>query len=107
MAHSELELSKQGVREVGSELLLQSDDSFEYLLAYGATGYRTFRVALQAADQHFEAATTSDGAAVFPDVANALAVSFEVRVHEIKAGPFVQSFRRPEFRLDAEKSVAK
>jgi hypothetical protein len=39
-------------------------------------------------DQHFEATTTSDGAAVFPDVANARAVPFEVRVCAIEAGPF-------------------
>src|ERR1700692_3333142 len=29
----------QGVREVGSELLLKSDGSFEYMLAYGAADY--------------------------------------------------------------------
>ena len=128
----------QGVREVGSELLLKSDGSFEYMLAYGAADYwakgtwrhennsvvlnsagrkeapfrllrseagkpgrirvwviskngigvENIRVALQAADRHFEATTTSDAVAVFPDVANARAVAFEVRVYTIKAGPF-------------------
>jgi hypothetical protein len=29
----------QGVREVGSELLLKSDGSFEYMLTYGAADY--------------------------------------------------------------------
>ena len=29
----------QGVMEVGSELLLKSDGSFEYMLAYGAADY--------------------------------------------------------------------
>jgi hypothetical protein len=128
----------QGVMEVGSELLLKSDGSFEYMLAYGAADYcakgtwrhenngvvlnsagrkeapfrllrsevgkpgricvwviskdghgvENIRVGLLAADQHFEATTTSDGAAVFPDEADARAVAFEVRVYSIKAGPF-------------------
>ena len=128
----------KGAREVGSELLLKSDGSFEYMLAYGAADYwakgtwrhennsvvlnsagrkeapfrllrseagkpgttrvwvigknghgvEDIQVSLQAADQHFEATTTSDGVAVFPDVADARAVAFEVRVYAIKAGPF-------------------
>ena len=128
----------QGVMEVGSELLLKSDGSFEYMLAYGAADYwakgtwrhkddsvvltsadrkeapfrflrsetgkpgkicvwvlgkdghgvENIQVALQTVDQHFKATTTSDGAAVFPDVANARAVAFEVPVYSIKAGPF-------------------
>jgi hypothetical protein len=128
----------QGVREVGSELLLKPDGSFEYMLAYGAADYwakgtwrrenhsvvlnsvgtkeapfrllrseagrpgrirvwvigknghgvEHIRVTLQATDGHFEATTTSDGAAVFPDIANARAVAFEVRVYAIEAGPF-------------------
>ena len=128
----------QGVREVGSQLLLKSDGSFEYMLAYGAADYwakgtwryennsvilnsagrkeppfrllrseagkpgrirvwviskngigvENIRVALQAADRHFEATTTSDGAAAFPGVAHARAVAFEVPVYSIKAGPF-------------------
>jgi hypothetical protein len=128
----------QGVREVGSELLLKSDGTFEYMLAYGAADYwakgtwrhenesvvlnstgrkeapfrllrseagkpggirvwviskngqgvENIRVALHTADQQFEARTTSDGAAVFPDVSNARAVSFEVQVYDIKSGPF-------------------
>ena len=128
----------QDVTEVGSELSLKSDGSFEYMLAYGAADYwakgtwrhennsvvlnsagrkeapfrllrseagkpgrirvwvinkngqgvENIQVALQAANQHFDATTTSDGAAVFPDVANARAVSFEVRVYSIEAGPF-------------------
>jgi hypothetical protein len=129
----------QGVMEVGSELLLKSDGSFEYMLAYGAADYwdkgtwrsqdncvvlnssgekeapfrllrseagkpgricvwvigmnghgvENIQVALQAADQHFDATTNSEGAAEFPDVANAAAVAFEVPVYSIKAGPFV------------------
>src|SRR5258707_15455356 len=100
----------KGVMEVGSEVLLKSDGSFEYMLAYGAADYwakgtwrhennsvvlncagrkeapfrllrseagkpgrirlwviskngigvENIRVALQAADRHFEATTTSD-----------------------------------------------
>jgi hypothetical protein len=128
----------RGVMEVGSELLLKSDGSFEYMLAYGAADYwakgtwrykgnrvvlnsigkeaapfrflrseagkpgkicvwvidkdgrgvENIQVTLQTVDQHFEATTTSEGAAVFPDVANARAVACEVPVYSIKAGPF-------------------
>jgi len=127
-----------GVMEVGSELLLRSDGSFEYMLVYGAADYwakgtwrqkddsvvlnstgrkeapfrflrseagrpgeicvwvigkdghgvENIQVALQTIDQHLEATTTPDGAAVFPGVANARAVVFEVPVYSIKAGPF-------------------
>jgi uncharacterized protein len=126
------------VMEVGSELLLKSDGSFEYALTYGAADYwakgtwqhednrvvlnsagtkkapfrflrsdagkpgkiciwvigengrgvENIQVALQTADQHFEATTTSDGAAVFPELANARTVTFEVPVYSITAGPF-------------------
>ena len=51
-------------------------------------GVENIQVALQTVDQHFKATTTSDGAAVFPDVANARTVAFEVPVYSIKAGPF-------------------
>ena len=128
----------RGVMEVGSELLLKSDGTFEYALAYGAADYwakgtwrqednrvvlnsagtkkapfrflrseagkpgkiciwvigengrgvENIQVALQTADQHFEATTTSDGAAVFPGVANARTVTFEVPVYSTTAGPF-------------------
>jgi hypothetical protein len=127
-----------GVMEVGSELLLKADGSFEYMLVYGAAdfwakgtwqhkdnsvvldsagkkeapfrflrsaaggsgkicvwvigkdghGVENIQVALQTVDQHFEATTTSDGAALFPDVAHARTVTFEVPVYSIKAGPF-------------------
>ena len=127
-----------GVMEVGSELLLNPDGTFEYMLAYGAADYwakgtwrlednsvvlnsagkkeapfsflrseagnpakvcvwvigkngqgvENIQVKLQTADQHLEATTTSDGAAVFPDAINPRAVSFEVPVYSIKAGPF-------------------
>ena len=127
-----------GVMEVGSELLLKSDGSFEYMLVYGAADYwakgtwrqkensvvlnsdgkkeapfrflrseagkpgeirvwvlgkdghgvENIQVALQTVDQHLEATTTSDGSALFPGVANAQAVAFEVPVYSIKAGPF-------------------
>ena len=129
----------RGVMEVGSELLLKPDGSFEYMLVYGAADYwdkgtwryeyncvvlnssgkkeapfrllrseagkpgricvwvigmngrgvENIQVALQAADQRFEATTNSDGAAEFPDVTNPAAIAFEVPVYSIKAGPFV------------------
>ena len=128
----------QGVREVGSELELKPDGSFEYMLAYGAADYwakgtwrqegnavilhsagkeeEPFRllrsdagkpgrirvwvmgkngrgvanihVGLQAGDEHLEASTDSEGAAVFPDTAKPKAVAFEVRVYSLQAGPY-------------------
>jgi hypothetical protein len=127
-----------GVMEVGSELWLQPDGSFEYMLAYGAADYwargtwshdgnavvlnsagkeealflllrseagkagrirvwvmgknghgvANIKVGLQTAGEPLEATTDSDGAAVFPDVASAHAVTFEVRVYSVEAGPF-------------------
>jgi hypothetical protein len=41
-----------------------------------------------AADKHYQANTDADGAAVFPDAAKAHAVSFEVLVYSLEAGPF-------------------
>jgi hypothetical protein len=128
----------QGVMEVGSELLLKPDGTFEYMLAYGAADYwakgswkrdgdsvilhsagkevEPFRllrsdagkpgrirvwvmgnngkgvanihVRVKAGDEHLEATTDSDGAAVFPDTAKPKAVYFEVRVYQLEAGPF-------------------
>jgi hypothetical protein len=128
----------RGVMEVGSELLLKSDGTFEYMLAYGAADYwakgtwrqennhvvlnsagskeapfrllrsevgatgkirvwvigknghgvENIEVALDAAGQHFDARTTSDGLAEFPSAAKPRAVTFEVPVYSIKAGPF-------------------
>ena len=128
----------QGVMEVGSELMLKPDGTFEYMLAYGAADYwakgtwkkdgnavilhstgkeeppfrllrgeagkpgrirvwvlgqngkgvANIHVGLQAGDKPLEATTDSDGAAVFPDAPNAHAVTFEVRVYSLEAGPF-------------------
>jgi hypothetical protein len=129
----------QGVMEVGSELMLKPDGTFEYMLAYGAADYwakgtwrkdgnavilhstgkeeppfrllrseagkpggirvwvlgqngkgvANIHVGLEAGDQTLESTTDANGAAVFPDAANAHAVTFEVRVYSLKAGPFV------------------
>jgi uncharacterized protein len=144
----------QGVMEVGSELLLKSDGTFEYGLTYGAADYwakgtwrqennsvvlnsagrkevpfrllrseagkpgttrlwvvgkngegvEDIQVSLQAGDQHFEATTTSDGSAVFPDVATARTVDFEVPVYAIKAGPFEldPSYNAFYFEIDGD-----
>jgi hypothetical protein len=128
----------RGVMEVGSELLLKPDGTFEYMLAYGAADYwakgtwkqegkdvvlhssgkeeppfRLLRseagkpgrirvwvlgqngkgvpnihVVLKAGEQHLEATTDANGAAVFPDDPKAEAVFFEVRVYSVEAGPF-------------------
>jgi len=51
-------------------------------------GVENIQVALQTANQQFEATTTSDGGALFPDAADARTVVFEVPVYSIKAGPF-------------------
>jgi hypothetical protein len=129
----------QGVREVGSELELKPDGTFEYMLAYGAADYwakgtwrlegnavilhsaakeeepfrllksddgksgrirvwvmgknghgvANIRVGLLSADQqHLEATTDSEGAAVFPDTSKPKSVDFEVRVYSLRAGPY-------------------
>ena len=128
----------RGVMEVGSELMLKPDGTFEYMLAYGAADYwakgtwkkdgdavilhstgkeeppfrlvrseagkpgsirvwvlgqngkgvPNIHVGLQAGDKPLEATTDSDGVAVFPDAPNAHAVTFEVRVYQLEAGPF-------------------
>ena len=127
-----------GVMEVGSELMLNPDGTFEYMLAYGAADYwakgtwkqdgkavilhssgkeeppfrltkseagkpgrirvwvigknskgiPNIHVGLQADKEHLEANTDSEGAAVFPDTAKPSAVSFEVRVYSVEAGPY-------------------
>ena len=59
-----------------------------WVLGKNGHGVENIQVALQTVDEHFEATTTSDGAAAFPGVAHARAVAFEVPVYSIKAGPF-------------------
>jgi hypothetical protein len=140
----------RGVMEVGSELLLKPDGTFEYMLAYGAADYwakgtwrhegdavilnsagkeeaafrllrseagkpgrirvwvmgknghgvANIRVGLKVGDQHLEATTDSDGAAVFPDAKGARAVSFEVRVYSVQAGPFDGSASDRDFYFE-------
>lgn len=140
----------RGVMEVGSELLLKPDSTFEYMLAYGAADYwakgtwrrqgdavilnsagkeeapfrllrsevgkagrirvwvmgknghgvANIRVELRPGEQHFEAMTDSDGAAVFPDGKGARAVSFEVRVYSVRAGPFDGSASDRDFYFE-------
>ena len=142
----------RGVMEVGSELLLKSDGTFEYMLAYGAADYwakgtwrqennnvvlnstgrteapfrllrseagepgkirvwvmgkdghgvENVQVALQAADEHFDARTTSTGVAVFPYVAEKRAVTFEVPVYSIKAGPFEINASNNDFYFEID-----
>jgi hypothetical protein len=127
-----------GVMEVGSELMLKPDGTFEYMLAYGAADYwakgtwkqesnavilhsdgkeeppfrltksepgkpgrirvwvngkngngiANIHVGLQAGKDQLKATTDSDGAAVFPDMVKPSAVSFEVRVYSVEAGPY-------------------
>ena len=59
-----------------------------WVIGKNGHGVENIQVALQAADQNFEATTNSDGAAEFPNAADARAVAFEVRVYSVKAGPF-------------------
>src|ERR1035437_3201314 len=59
-----------------------------WVMGKNGRGVANIRVELKAGDEHFEATTDSDGAAVFPDAKGARAVSFEVRVYSVRAGPF-------------------
>jgi len=127
-----------GMMEVGSEMLLKPDGTFEFMLAYGAADYWAkgtwrrerdavrlsssgkkeepfrflrsepgtagrirvtvlgkngrgvphIRVTLQADGGESEATTDNEGAAVFQHAPKAHAVSFEVRVYDLQAGPF-------------------
>jgi hypothetical protein len=58
------------------------------VLSKNGRGVPHIRVTLHAASGESEATTTDDGAAVFPDVPDPRAVSFEVRVYDVRAGPF-------------------
>jgi len=139
-----------GVMEVGSELMLKPDGTFEYMLAYGAADYwakgtwqkddnavilhstgkeeppfkllrseegkpgsihvwvlgqngkgvANIDVGLEAGEQKLEARTDSDGVAVFPDSPNAHAVTFEVRVYSLKAGPFPIDAAKKDFYFE-------
>ena len=51
-------------------------------------GVPHIRVTLHAAGGDSEATTSAEGAAVFADVAEPRGVSFEVRVYDVRAGPF-------------------
>ena len=51
-------------------------------------GIPHIRVTLHAEGGESEATTDNEGAAVFEDVAKPRAVSFEVRVYQVEAGPF-------------------
>jgi len=140
----------RGVREVGSELLLKPDGTFEFMLAYGAADYwakgawrregsavilqssgkpgepfrllrsepgkagririwvlglnergvPNIKVRLKAGDQQLDATTDSDGAAVFPDLPDARAVAFEVRVYQIETGPFAIDPKLKDFYFE-------
>jgi hypothetical protein len=59
-----------------------------WVIGKNGRGVPHIRVTLHAAGGESEATTTDDGAAVFPDVADPRAVSFEVRVYDVQAGPF-------------------
>jgi len=59
-----------------------------WVMGKNGRGVPHIRVTLQAAGGDSEATTDNDGAAVFKDVAKPRAVSFEVRVYQVEAGPF-------------------
>lgn len=59
-----------------------------WVMGKNGHGVANIKVGLQTADKPLEATTDSDGAAVFPDIASAHAVTFEVRVYSVEAGPF-------------------
>ena len=58
------------------------------VLGKNGRGVPHIRVTLHAAGGESEATTTEEGAAVFQDVDKPRAVSFEVRVYDVEAGPF-------------------
>ena len=58
------------------------------VLGKNGRGVPHIRVTLHAAGGDAEATTADDGAAEFPEVSKPRAVSFEVRVYELQAGPF-------------------
>jgi hypothetical protein len=59
-----------------------------WVIGQNGHGVENIQVTLQAAGQHFDATTNSDGVAEFPNLAEARAISLEVSVYSIKAGPF-------------------
>ncbi len=59
-----------------------------WVLGNNGKGVANIHVQLAAGEEKLEATTTDDGAAVFPDAPKAQAVSFEVRVYSLQAGPF-------------------
>jgi hypothetical protein len=59
-----------------------------WVMGKNGRGVPHIRVTLHAAGGDSEATTDNDGAAVFKDVAKPRAVSFEVRVYQVEAGPF-------------------
>jgi hypothetical protein len=63
-------------------------------------GVANIHVELKAGDEHFEATTDSEGAAVFPDAKGARGVSFEVRVYSLQAGPFDGSAADRDFYFE-------
>lgn len=58
------------------------------VLGKNGRGVPHIRVTLHAAGGDAEATTDNDGAAIFEEVAKPRAVSFEVRVYQVEAGPF-------------------
>jgi hypothetical protein len=59
-----------------------------WVIGKNGRGVPHVRVTLHSASGESEATTTDEGAAVLPDVADARAVSFEIRVYDVHAGPF-------------------
>ena len=59
-----------------------------WVMGKNGQGVEHIRVVLLTASKPEEATTDSDGAAVFPDVAGAHDVGFEVRVYSLQAGPY-------------------
>ncbi len=65
-------------------------------------GVEDVQVAVQTGDQHLEATTTSDGSALFSNIASARAVEFEVPVYAVKAGPFQIDSSKNEFYFEID-----
>lgn len=70
------------------------------MIGQNGRGVGYIDVDLLAGEKHLAATTDSDGAAVFPDVPNAHAAGFEVRVYSVQAGPFEIDPKNKDFYFE-------
>ena len=83
-----------------------------WVLGKNGLGVENIQVALQTVDQHFEATTTSDGAAAFPGVAHARQSpsryqSIRLRSARLKLNPPTMTFISKSMAMRSHKSSSK